>query len=607
MKIHSKTLLVVSVTAMALLAMLHVSSNFVFLKGFEDLEDSNVRENVQRALGALTDEYYELGKIASDYSMWDDTYAFIMDANDDYIRSNMVDDTFIHLKINFILYVNASGQIVYSKGFDLQEMREMPVSEGLISHISTSDALLVSTIMGGDTTGLILLPEGPIIVASEPITTSSGEGPVRGAVVFARYMDSTVVDDLAQMVRLSLNVQTFDGSQMPDDFEEARSALSGDDPLFVRQLSASSIAGYTLLRDIYGDPCLLLRVDLPRSIYAQGQAIVSNYMWLLAGASLVYSFLVIILLKGAVLSRLERLSASVVRIGSANDLSGRVAVEGGDELSSLAQEINKMLAAQEGSQSELKRYAQNLEEMVAKKTRELLEAEQMVTAGRVAAMVGHDLRNPLQTIRSATSILKRTPEKKDEMLDMIERATEQAANMLEELRQRTREPSPQIKETNLADLIKKSVAETSIPASISVEVRVGNGLESVQLDPDKVRRVLENLFRNAVEAMPDGGNMEVSAERKEDRVSLRVSDNGVGIPEEVMRNLFKPFHTTKSKGMGLGLAYCKRTIEAHRGAIDVESVVGKGTTITMTLPIDAMFRDGDAPSRTNDVIKTGSI
>jgi signal transduction histidine kinase len=106
----------------------------------------------------------------------------------------------------------------------------------------------------------------------------------------------------------------------------------------------------------------------------------------------------------------------------------------------------------------------------------------------------------------------------------------------------------------------------------------------VTFDWVKIRRVLNNLIRNAVEAMPEGGELGVSCEVHGDNLVLTISDTGVGILDEEMENLFKPFYTTKSNGMGLGLAYCKRAVEAHGGTITVESEVGKRTSFTVRLP-----------------------
>lgn len=233
----------------------------------------------------------------------------------------------------------------------------------------------------------------------------------------------------------------------------------------------------------------------------------------------------------------------------------------------------------------LQEHTENLEEMVEEKTKELLDAERMVTAGKVASMLGHDLRGPLQVINNAVYLLKESPEKSGEMLKMIEVAIQRATKMLEEFRQRTRDLELNVETIDLSALIRGAVEESQIPKSVNVVFELGDGLVDVSLDPLKMRRVLDNLIANALDAMPDGGVMGLIAERRGDKVVISVADTGVGIPEDEMSRIFKPFHTTKTKGMGLGLAYCKRAIEAHSGTISVESKEGEGTTFTIILPL----------------------
>ena len=229
---------------------------------------------------------------------------------------------------------------------------------------------------------------------------------------------------------------------------------------------------------------------------------------------------------------------------------------------------------------------EHLEQLVEERSQKLVEAERMAAAGSVAAMVGHDLRGPLQTIKNAVYLMEKDPDSADELRETINESVNYAASMLEELRLNVGDTPLQLQEVNLGALIRKAVEEASIPDSVEAELHVDDGLDSVSMDPLKIRRMLDNLLRNAVQAMQDGGTLEVSAVCEGDVVFLRVRDTGTGIPEELMPDLFKAFVTTKPQGMGLGLAYSKRAVEAHGGTIVVESKVGEGTTFTVRLPVE---------------------
>jgi two-component system sensor histidine kinase AtoS len=119
---------------------------------------------------------------------------------------------------------------------------------------------------------------------------------------------------------------------------------------------------------------------------------------------------------------------------------------------------------------------------------------------------------------------------------------------------------------------------------VEITLELQRTLDDIPLDPGKMRRVLDNLIQNAVEAMPEGGTLSIEGGLDKGHLSLKVTDTGTGIPEEEMQSLFTPFHTTKPKGMGLGLAYCRRAVEAHGGTITAQSQEGRGTTFTIKIP-----------------------
>ncbi len=250
------------------------------------------------------------------------------------------------------------------------------------------------------------------------------------------------------------------------------------------------------------------------------------------------------------------------------------------------EELEHAIEDRELAERELLEYTETLNVAVVEKTREVLDLERLSAAGKVAAMVGHDLRGPLQTIKNSLYLMERNPEAGAELRKAMDEAVNYAASMLEELRLKVGDSPLQLQEVNLGALIRKAVDEASIPDSVETEMHVAEGLDSASMDPLKIRRVLDNLVRNAVEAMPDGGSLEVSAVCDGDVVFISVRDTGTGIPEDLMPDLFKAFVTTKPQGMGLGLAYCKRAVEAHGGTIVAQSKAGEGTTIIVEIPTE---------------------
>jgi len=143
---------------------------------------------------------------------------------------------------------------------------------------------------------------------------------------------------------------------------------------------------------------------------------------------------------------------------------------------------------------------------------------------------------------------------------------------------------PELAMTDLRELVYETLSALEVPANIKVSVKAKEHLELL-IDPALIKRMFTNLILNALQAMPNGGELTIKASIKEESVSISFQDTGIGIPEENLPKLFKPLFTTKSKGQGFGLAVCKRIVEAHEGNITVCSEVGKGSTFTVNIPL----------------------
>ncbi|MEM3786141.1 MAG: ATP-binding protein, partial [Nitrososphaeria archaeon] len=128
------------------------------------------------------------------------------------------------------------------------------------------------------------------------------------------------------------------------------------------------------------------------------------------------------------------------------------------------------------------------------------------------------------------------------------------------------------------------LSTNKIPENIKVIVNILPGF-TIDADPESIKRVFTNIIINAFQAMPEGGTLTIYAEKEDNMTKIFFKDTGAGIPKENLEKIFQPLFTTKAKGTGLGLAVCKRIVEAHNGTIDVESELGKGSTFIIKLPI----------------------
>jgi len=219
----------------------------------------------------------------------------------------------------------------------------------------------------------------------------------------------------------------------------------------------------------------------------------------------------------------------------------------------------------------------------------LLKTEKLAAIGELAASVGHDLRNPLTGISGAVYYLKmKLTSKMDtrsrEMLNLIEENVEYSNKMVNDLLDFSREIHLHQNRVSIKPMIEETLAKIKIPRKVEILDLTGN-LPKVFVDVDRIKRVFENLVKNAIEAMPKGGKLEVKSERVNGNLQIIFQDSGIGISPENLQKLFTPMFTTKAKGVGLGLAICKRIIDAHGGTINIESKEGTGTCVTVTIPV----------------------
>jgi PAS domain S-box-containing protein len=223
--------------------------------------------------------------------------------------------------------------------------------------------------------------------------------------------------------------------------------------------------------------------------------------------------------------------------------------------------------------------------------KQLQDAERLAAIGATAGMVGHDLRNPLQTIIGqvylAKSEITTMPdgEQKSLLQESLQTVDEQIGYMdkiVSDLQTFVRPVIVRKQAIQLKQLVKAVLTQVNVPRGIQVIVDVAEDLK-VTADPELMRRVLINLVTNAQQAMPEGGKLTVTANYQNQHTTITVSDTGVGISEKIKDRIFQPLFTTKSKGQGFGLAVCRRVMEAQGGTITFESREGQGTQFVINL------------------------
>ncbi|MCW4051540.1 MAG: GAF domain-containing sensor histidine kinase [Candidatus Bathyarchaeota archaeon] len=250
-----------------------------------------------------------------------------------------------------------------------------------------------------------------------------------------------------------------------------------------------------------------------------------------------------------------------------------------DAFTELDQRLVEVYARHVVSAMERLNQIDRLREIQEEHTKELIQG-----ADRATSMLRHDLRGPLSTIKNAAFMIEHEIDKTKDMLEIINNSVDYTIDMLEDLKNVTMQSKLTLISIDVNNLVAQAVKNAFIPDEITVDLRLSDGIPSAMMDTVKMKRVLYNLIKNAIDAMPNSGKLRVETMMSENNLVVKVQDTGYGIPDDLMPRLFKPFVTSKVKGMGLGLAFCKQTVEAHGGTISVVSEELKGSTFTVSIP-----------------------
>ncbi|MGO9866051.1 MAG: sensor histidine kinase [Terriglobales bacterium] len=296
---------------------------------------------------------------------------------------------------------------------------------------------------------------------------------------------------------------------------------------------------------------------------------------------------------------------------SQGELGYQIQVQSRDEVGDLAHSFNDMSRQLHAANEEIVTWAKTLEDRVEQKTKELnrahdhvLHVEKMASLGKMAAVVAHEVNNPLSGILTYAKLLRKwvgtgqvANEKHDEAmecLDLIATESRRCGDLIKNLLTLSRTAPMNVQFSDLHGLIDRClmlVRHQLEMGGVELQLRRAENLPLVSCDPAQIEQVLLALIMNAIDAMPRGGNLwiETRLSGDEAEVEILVRDDGAGIDPEVLEHIFEPFLTTKERGhgVGLGLAISRGIVERHNGRIEVQSELGRGTIFTVILPNQA--------------------
>ena len=285
LSLRARILVGVTATMAVGIGLIYVLGSNSVMGGFQKLEQKDATDNVSRVQDALNQQIAGLDQTISNWSSWDDTYAWIQDHNAAFVESNLGNSVFGQVGANLLVFVDTGGRVVWAKSADLQSGTvSTTLPSGLSPFIASGSKLVTHKDLTAAVNGIVNLPAGPMMVDSRAILTSNGDGPSHGTMIIGRYLDTAEVATLRGLTHLSVSVVQLAGgaapASAPADVKSIASTLADAVPVAV-PLNDQRIEAYEMISDLDGKPAIVVRVDMPRDVYAQGQQTLGMLLLLL--------------------------------------------------------------------------------------------------------------------------------------------------------------------------------------------------------------------------------------------------------------------------------------------------------------------------------------
>ena len=276
-------------------------------------------------------------------------------------------------------------------------------------------------------------------------------------------------------------------------------------------------------------------------------------------------------------------------LDSINDTNGKLIIANRDMEERVQERTKQLTLANEKLLSEIKERERASQELIETRD-QLSRQEKLASVGQVSSNIAHELRNPMAAIRNSTYFLRlknKNDDKSTHHLEIIDKELSRSDQVIQRLLQLTKSGTLKKELTDLRELAREAMDYSNVVGNATLSISFIPKYFPIKLDRILFRQVFYNLFINAIQAMPEGGEIKLNVQKLENgRILILVSDQGIGIEDTVLQKIFEPLFTNKKEGVGLGLSLCRELVARHGGSIKAKSFPNSGTTIEIELPVE---------------------
>jgi sensor domain CHASE-containing protein/putative methionine-R-sulfoxide reductase with GAF domain len=381
MNLRIRTILAVAALMVGVVMAFYWLTRTVMLNRFIELEEQSAKVAAQQAALSIQRDVSDLGRLTLNYAQWDETYRYVIERDPEYLVSSLNAATFSNYSLDNVIIFDRLGRVVYEATYNPQTNNMVEGARSLVNYIRNIEAAEVRFFLtrpadaGSGVSGLILLPEGPMLISAQPILPTGGTGVITGSLVLGRYLGALETQRLTEQLQAAVSFAMINSTTtLPADFDEANQRITTTDPIYVAT-QAEVTQGYASLTDIINRRSLLIRVDKPREIYAAGLAMQRPLLLGFGIGGLAVTVAVTILIVGVIFWPFKSTQKAIQTIRQKKALNVRLSVRGKDDVASLLGEINNLLSdLEQASQDAVQSKGMQQRLLQAQSVRQVMQA-----------------------------------------------------------------------------------------------------------------------------------------------------------------------------------------------------------------------------------------